>query len=139
MKFNSLRAIGHNVADSLGSGICFLVGIYDCDVYGESRAHPGGCIAVDFLRGEVTSGPVSAQLAGAIAAYRDGLAELCIRHGTSLGAFSELTARFSEDGYGPRVTVIVADHIGHQAKDEYVGRPARRVRRLDDRGRVRKS
>jgi len=138
VKFDALRAVGHNLADSLGSGICLLVGIYEVDVYDESRTNADGHIAVDFLKGEAINGPVSSRLAGAIASYRGGLADLCGKHGTTPDAFSELTARFSMDKLGSRVVVTVADRHGHRAEDEYIGSPARRVRVLDERGRVRR-
>jgi len=137
VKFDALRAVGHNIADSLGSGVCLLVGIYDCDAYAESRTLAARHIAVDFLKGEAINGPVSSRLAGAIARYRKGLADLCEKHGTTADAFSELTARFSMDKLGSRVVVTVADRHGHRAEDETVGIPARRIRVLDERGRVR--
>jgi len=137
MKFDVLRAIGHNLADSLGSGIGLLVGIYQCDVYGEAKARNDKEITVDFLKGEALGQAVSSTLAGAIARYRSGLADLCAKHGISPEAFAELTARYSVDRIGPRVDVIVADHFGHRAEDHYIGIPARRVKALDRLGRVR--
>lgn len=38
MKFDTLRSIGHNIADSLGSGIGLLIGVYEMDVFGERQA-----------------------------------------------------------------------------------------------------
>jgi hypothetical protein len=36
-----------NIAESLGSGISFLIGCYEMDVYGEARWGPEGFITVD--------------------------------------------------------------------------------------------
>ena len=49
MKIGTLRAIAHNIADSLGSGCGLLIGVYDMNVYGEANKSPGGVIAIDFL------------------------------------------------------------------------------------------
>jgi hypothetical protein len=72
MKFNELRSIGHNIADSLASGIGLLVGlvgVYEMDVFGEARRNPERCIVVDFLSGKVVEGRASRSLARAIALY----------------------------------------------------------------------
>ena len=37
MKFDELRSIGHNIADSLASGIGLLIGYYQMDIFGEAR------------------------------------------------------------------------------------------------------
>lgn len=42
MKFDTLRSIGHNIADSLGSGIGLLIGVYEMDVFGEAAGAPDG-------------------------------------------------------------------------------------------------
>ena len=51
MKFNELKSIGHNIADSLASGIGLLTGDYDFDVFGEAAGSPEGFILVDLLTG----------------------------------------------------------------------------------------
>ena len=52
MKFGVLQSIVHNAADSLGSGIGLIVGVYEMDIYGEAGRSPEGAIKVDFLTGE---------------------------------------------------------------------------------------
>jgi hypothetical protein len=73
VKFDVLRAVGHNIADSCGGGIGLLVGIYDFDVYGEACSRKDGRVTVDFLEGEAMNAVVSSSLANVIAKYRDGL------------------------------------------------------------------
>lgn len=138
MKFDELRSIGYNVADSFGSGIGLLIGFYEMDVYGEAAGSPEGFITVDFLNGTSTGGRPSAFLARAIGLYRNALAEFCEKHGASPLAFRELTARYSIDTFGRRFLVTVADQQGRRSADEYVGTPGRRVRVLDSHGRVRR-
>jgi|SRR5262245_7434676 len=138
MKFDELRSIGHNIADSLASGIGLLIGVYEMDIFGEARRSPERCIVVDFLSGEVTRGRASPSLAHAIALYGDALPALCKKHGTSRAMFRELTARYSVDIYGSRFAVTVEDHQGRRAVDEYIGTPGRRIRILDHLGRVRR-
>ena len=140
MKFNQLRSIGHNIADSLASGIGLPIGFYVTDVFAEARGQTGqDFIIVDFLSGTCDSGAPSPSLARAIALYRDALAGLCKQHGTSPSAFGKLTARYSIDALGRRFTVTVEDRYGHHAEDEYVGVPGRRIRVVDQLGRVRRN
>ncbi|MGK9166417.1 hypothetical protein KXR53_08980 [Inquilinus limosus] len=136
-KFDELRSIGHNTADSLGSGICFLIGIYDVDVFDEVRNAPEGFITVDFLTGTTSGGRPSQSLARAVTLYRDALAGLCEKHGTNPSAFRKLTARYSVDWCGPSFAVTVVDQQGRSSVDRYVGRPGRRPKVLDPLGRLR--
>ena len=139
MKFDELRSIGHNIADSLASGIGLLIGVYEMDIFGEAAQTPEGFISVDFLNGTSSGGIASASLSRAIVLYRDALADLCKRHGTSSSEFKELTVRYwSTDTKHPRFTVAVADHRGHRSVDEYEGVPGRRIRVLDSQGRARR-
>ena len=138
MKFNTLRAIAHNIADSLGSGIGLLIGVYQTDIFGEAKHSPEQRITVNFLSGKATNGVVSSSLAGAIERYQSALSELCTRHGTSPAAFSTLLASYSSDRFSRRIVVTVEDHYGHTSVDEYVGTPARRVKVLDALGRIRR-
>jgi hypothetical protein len=45
-------AIGHNIADSLGSGVGLPIGVYFTDVFGEASRLPEGFIVIDFLTGK---------------------------------------------------------------------------------------
>jgi len=139
MKFNQLRSIGHNIADSLASGIGLPIGVYITDVFAEAKRQAGqDFIIVDFLSGTCASGTPSPSLARAIALYREALVDLCKLHRTSPSAFEKLTARYSIDALGKRFIVTVEDKNGHHADDEYVGVPGRRIRVVDQLGRVRR-
>jgi hypothetical protein len=135
MKFDTLRSIGHNIADSLASGIGLLIGVYEMDIFGEAGRSPEGYIAVDFLTGTSEGAKPSPSLARAISLYREAVVLLCGKHGTSPAAFRTLTARYSVGG---RFVVTVEDHSGRRRVDEYTGMPGRRVRVLDPLGRVRR-
>jgi hypothetical protein len=137
MKIGTLRAIAHNVVDSMGSGCGLLIGIYDMNVYGEAKRSPGGVIAIDFLGAKVTQGKASRTLASAIVKYQKVLPTLCAKHGASVDDFKSFTARFSGDVLSRRVVVTVRDRLGRCYVDEYVGIPARRVKVTDHLGRIR--
>jgi hypothetical protein len=137
MKIGPLRAIAHNIADSLGSGCGLLIGVYDMNVYGEAKKSPGGVIAIDFLAAKAIQGRVSRGLGSAIAKYRAALSDLCAKHGASREDFKTLTARYSGDGLSRRVVVTVRDRVGRCYVDEYVGIPARHIKVTDQLGRVR--
>ena len=40
MKFDQLRAIGHNIADSLAGGMGLLIGVYRTDIFDEAGPAP---------------------------------------------------------------------------------------------------
>lgn len=137
MKFGELKSIGHNIADSLASGIGLMIGVYQTDVFGEAANGPEGYILVDFIAGTSSGAHPSASLAKAISLYAGVLDDLCQRHGMSADAFSELKARYARDASGRRFTVTVQDQNGRRSTDEFFGVPGRRVMELDELGRVR--
>lgn len=137
MKFGELKSIGHNIADSLGSGIGLMIGVYEMDIFGEASNSPEGYITVDFLTGATSGAQPSASLAKAISLYSEALDDLCRKHGASVDAFSELTARFSVDSHGRRFVVTVRDNNDRHSIDEYLGLPGERVKELDELGRIR--
>jgi hypothetical protein len=134
MKSGILRAIAHNVADSLGSGIGLLIGVYEMDVFGEAERSPSKSINIDFLDGKVAGARVSSTLAGAVTKYREVLPKLCEKHGATIDDFKMLTVEYSSSR---RIVVTVQDRIGRRYVDEYVGTPAKHVKVLDTLGRVR--
>lgn len=137
MRIGTLRAIAHNIADSLGSGIGLMIGVYDMNVFGEATKSPGGTIRIDFLAGKATRGNVSRNLKTAIAKYRKALPALCEKHGASIEDFKELSARYSMDAFNRRILVTIRAQDGRCYVDEYIGTPARRVKVTDRLGRIR--
>ena len=94
MKFGTLKSIGHNIADSLASGIGMMIGVYELHVFEEAAASPEGFIEVDFLTGQSVGGKPSRELARAFELYSRALPGLCRRHGGESAEFRELKARF---------------------------------------------
>ena len=139
MKHDSLRSIGHNIADSLASGCGLLVGLYVTDVFGEVKKSREGSITVDFLNGTIKEGAASALLKEAVSLYRDVLPSLCERHSASLSCFRELTAQYSVDAIGGQVLVTIEDANGRRSMDKYIGLPLRHIKIIDRLGRVRTS
>ena len=130
MKFGALKSVGHNIADSLASGIGLMIGIYSMDVFSEAAAGAEGYIEVDFLHGTTSGSPASRKLLRAISLYRDALPELCRKHGVRVEDFKRLQARFGVDkAYGPHFTVTVANRAGKSSTDQYLGTPGRRLTR----------
>jgi hypothetical protein len=137
MKIGTLRAIGHNIADSLGSGCCLLVGVYEMNVFGEASRSPNGVIDIDFLAGKATRGTASRALKAAIAKYREVLPAFCAKHGASMEDIKTLSARYSMDVPTGRIVVTVQDRADRCWVDEYRGTPARHVKVVDKQGRIR--
>lgn len=129
MKFGELTSIAHNISDSLASGIGFLAGVYEMDIFGEARATPDGFIEVDFLSGTTTGGRTSESLANGIRLYAQALPGFCERHGADIADFTLLKARFATDAvYGPHYTVTVENQSGRRSTDQYRGVPGKRLR-----------
>ena len=137
MKFDELRSIGHNIADSLASGVGLLIGVYDFDVFDEVRLSAERFIEVDFLTGASLGCRPSLALARVITLYYKALPSLCEKHGTSSLAFQHLSTRYCTNSPVASFTVTVEDQNGHHVTDEYAGRPGSRLRLLDPLGRVR--
>lgn len=137
MKIGTLRAIAHNIADSLGSGIGMLIGVYDMNVFGEAKRSPCGVICIDFLSARATKGKVSPPLRAAIVKYRKALPSLCGKHGASINDFKTLTASYSTERFNRRIVVTVQDRLGRCYVDEYIGTPASHVKVTDRLGRIR--
>lgn len=130
MKIGELASFGHNLADSLASGICFMVGIHSVDIHGEAVASPEGHIVVDFLTGSTSGAPVSPDLAHAIRSYSEMLPEFARRHGLDASEIRALSARFGTDPVeGPHFVVTVETSDGRRSVDQYVGIPGRRYGR----------
>lgn len=130
MKLGELKSLGHNVADSLASGIGLLIGVYTMDVFGEASSSPEGYITVDFLSGTSTGGEASAALRRAITLYCEALPDLCNKHGCDVAAIATLTARYGVDAvYGPHFAVTVETVDGRRSSDQYVGVPGKRLTR----------
>jgi hypothetical protein len=131
MKTGELRSLGHNIADSLASGIGLMIGVYDVDVFAEAAAGPEGFIIVNFLDGTTFGSPVSVTLQRAIHLYREALPALCDKHRIVFSGIKTLNARFGTDQvYGRHFAVTVESAEGKKATDQYVGTPGRRLRRV---------
>jgi len=130
-KLGTIKAIGHNFADSFASGIGLLVGYYAMDVFAEAAASTEGFILVDFLNGTTAGSPVSASLTRAICRYKDVLPEFCKKHGVELDDIHVLQVRFGSDAaYGRHYLVTVENASGRRSADRYFGVPGKRPRRL---------
>jgi hypothetical protein len=138
MKLGTLKSIGHNIADSLASGIGMMIGVYELDVFGEAAATPEGFIEVDFITGRASAGEVSHELAQALKLYAAALPDLCRRHGADVAEFRALKARFSKRPLYCGYTVIIEDRQGRASTDEYRGVPGARPKVLDHLGRIRR-
>lgn len=137
-KLGLLTAIGHNIADSVGSGVGLMVGVYSMDIYGEAASTEEGYIEVDFLTGSTLGGSVSASLMKALKLYSEELPRFCERNGVEVAEFRTLSVRFLTKNLEPTCIVTTEDHHGRSSIDEYQGLPARRVKKLDYLGRVRR-
>jgi len=130
MKLGKLKSVGHNIADSLASGIGLMIGIYEMNVFAEAAGEDEGFVVVDFLTGETNARTASASFRSAVRLYRDALPDLCSKHGVALEDFKKLEVRYGTDPvYGPHFTVSIEGQAGQHSRDQYVGIPGKRMRR----------
>lgn len=137
IKFRDLKSIGHNIADSVGSGISLLVGAYEVDIFGEIRASADDHLLIDFITGTSSGAPTSEYLAEVISRLPEGLADLCAKHSVAPEVFKVLQARYAVDQRGEYFVVTVEDQNGRRSVDTYWGSPGRRGKHLDHLGRIR--
>lgn len=130
MKLAALASFGHNLADSLASGIPFMVGmagLRSFDIHGEAAASPEGHVVVDFLTGATSGSPVSPVLQGVIRSFNKALPELAEREGLEMAEIRVLSARFGTDPVvGTHFLVTVETVDGRSSVDQYAGTPGRR-------------
>lgn len=139
MKFGELKSVGHNIADSLASGIGLMIGVYEMDVFGEAGASPDGVLEVDFLNGKILEGNPSPTLTDAVMRYSVALPELCERHGADVSDFRRLTAKYSGTGLSRGFSVTVENRNGKSSTDRFEGVPGARPKVLDSLGRIRRT
>jgi hypothetical protein len=127
MKLGELTSFGHNIADSVASGMCFMLGTYFIDIFGEAAASPEGHVLVDFVAGTTSGSPVSEGLSRAIQRCSELLPELAKKHGLDASEIRTLQARFGTDPVaGPHFRVTVESSDGRRSEDQYAGIPGKR-------------
>lgn len=137
MKHRRLHAIAHNYSDSLASGKGFVVGYYGTAVFADAAANVDGKLTVDFINGTIDATYVSANLLGAIVAYRAAFPDFCLKHDAEVDDFGEFRTEFFAGFGGNCFTVTIADRRGKRSSIKYKGIPGRRIKMLDPHGRVR--
>lgn len=137
MKHTELRAIVHNIADSLASGLCFVVGHYEADVFGEASRSPNGSLTIDFLSATVVEGTASPHLCKGVVLLRGALLRLCHEAGGSATELREARVRFWSDRLNRRFEVTIEDDRGRRSITEYAGIPGKRIKVMDALGRLR--
>jgi len=138
MKHNRLCAIAHNFADSLASGLCFVIGYHPVDVFGEAASTEEGIIEVDFLQGQIVGGQASENLKLAVARFAEVLPKFCRDNGADVADFETLSAAFSAKMLDRQALITVKDRNGHLSITEYAGVPLKRPRVVDGLGRIRR-
>jgi hypothetical protein len=138
MKHAQLKAIAHNVADSLGGGICLMIGYFAVDVYSDARNSPTGTIRVDLLRGIVTEGDAEVTFLAALKRIPAALSEQCDKAGGSWDEYRRAEVIFHGRRAEPAFTVIVEDKFGKRTETDYQGSPARRSKVIGTKGEVRR-
>lgn len=128
MKFDTLAALAHNLADSLGSGASDLFNFWDQHVFNDVENDPERLIEIDLLAGEVTRGQASEPLRRVVTFSPSALATLCLKHSVEPSAFRRLLASYTVADDEPEFTVTLEDQHGRSRSDTYRGLPGKRLR-----------
>lgn len=128
MKIGELKSFGHNLADSLSSGMCMMSGSYGgVNIYAEAAGSAPGHVTVNFISGTTSGNPVSDGLSAVVQQFSRELPALCEGHGLKLAEIRQISARFGTDRVaGPHFSVTVESIDGRRSVDRYVGFPGRR-------------
>ena len=126
MKFDDLRSIAHNIADSFGSGASLLFD-HGFHPYEDAERSPDGVLEVDFLSGIVLSGQPSCELLDRISLSPAVVADVCARRGASADAFACFRTRYVKTKVGRRYEVTVTDRSGRTRTDQYDGAWGRKL------------
>jgi hypothetical protein len=138
MKHDRLCAIAHNFADSMASGLGFVVGYCSTEVFKEAAASPDGVIEIDFLRGHVVRGSASHDLKDAAVIFGQAFPAFCKKNGAEATDFETFLAAFDTRGGRRRTVLTIADDNGRRSLTEYDGVPLKRLRVRDGLGRIRR-
>ena len=139
MKHSKLHGVAHNFADSLASGLAFVVPHYviHTDVYAEAAATAEGFVIVDFLKGTTIGAYPDGELEYAAPLFKVAFPGFCARHGVAHSDFRACLVRFIAGNGGNRYIITVEDQNGRRSSREYVGRQGKRSKAMDEQGRLR--
>lgn len=136
MKHSQLHTIAHNFTDSLARGLGFVVGYYATDVFADAACNPNGSLVVDFLTGQLDEGTASDQLLHALPVFRNEFENFCQKHGATKSDFTEFKTKFQAGRLENMYTVTITDTRGRRSSIDYKGFSGRRIKILDDKGRI---
>lgn len=134
MKLGVIRAVAHNYAHSLASGISLATGFHELDVYRDAATSPGGRLRLDLMNGKVLEGVASADLVVALSRIPPLFAEGCRRAGGSREDVKRAEAMFSFSGLEEGFILEIEDMKGRRSAADYSGSGSRRSRDLDRHG-----
>ncbi|QTG17070.1 hypothetical protein G6M86_27660 (plasmid) [Agrobacterium tumefaciens] len=137
MKHSELGAIAHNIADSLASGQGFLIGHFPTEIFAEVAQSAESHMSIDFLTGQITGAQPSDSLRKAIALYVEATPAFFEKHGASISDVRKVIARYHVTRLENRFSVIVEDACGRRSSAEYGGMPGKRLKTIDELGRIR--
>ncbi|WP_282608613.1 hypothetical protein [Pelagibius sp. Alg239-R121] len=137
MKHKQLHSIAHNFADSLASGLGFVVGMFGTDVFADAASNDDGVVSVDFLNGTIKGRTVDDRLPRAISLYQKAFPQFCAKHGATESNFRQFEVRFTHLAPTTGFAVTIEDDKGRVSTEDYVGTPGKRIVKLDALGRRR--
>ena len=126
----------HNFTDSLASGLGFVVGYYETNVFADAACNPDGYLVVDFLTGQLDEGNASDQLLHALPVFRNEFESFCQKPGATKSDFTEFKTRFEAGRRGNMYSITITDARGRRSSIDYKGIPGKRIKMLDDQGRI---
>lgn len=122
----------------MASGLAFVIGYHQMDVFGEAASSQDGLIEIDFLNGCIVRGNASDSLKHGAVRFAEVLPDFCRENGAEASDFQALSAIFDATTLERRVLLFVTDRNGRSSTTEYSGNPLKRLKVLDGLGRIRR-
>jgi hypothetical protein len=131
MKHKQLHSIAHNFADSLASGMGFLLGVFTTDIFADAAINDDGAITIDFLNGTIQGNTMDDKLPRAIPLYQQAFPEFCAKHGATNTDFRQFKVRYTYLAPKTGYDVTIEDSRGRISTEKYQGLPGKRIAKLD--------
>ncbi len=133
MKHNRLHSVAHNFADSMSSGLGFVVGHCMTDVFSDAAANGEIGVIVDFLSGEIFAKNCSDELSDCVPQFHKAFPKFCEKHSVDVLDFRMFRVRFVSEQLYNYYLVTIEDSRGKCSTRVYYGFPnvGKRVKQND--------
>jgi len=114
-----------------------VLGVFDIDFLRELIASPDTTLVIDILNGVLIEGSASPELKMQISGCPNAVKEMCASEHIMIYDYRKIQAKFWLRRSQIRLDLTIEDRRRKKTTAEYCGTPLKRVRQLDEHGRIR--